>query len=271
MKKNGKRPADERKTLAGSKSLSQERFGRFAKDYVTSRTHAKGFGLERLLDIAQPKSDWIVLDIATGGGHTALTFAPYVSRVVASDITPKMLNAALEFITDQCIANAQFLAADAEDLPLVEGFFDLVTCRIAPHHFPNCARFVREARRTLKPGGLLLVQDQLMPEDETSARYVNDFERLRDPSHNWSFNHSEWVKMFEDAGLVVEHTESIIKKHSLVPWAERQGCSQIVIDKLRRMLKSAPKIAAEWLQADNIDTQTAAFVNQHIIISGQKT
>jgi len=253
-----------------SRSLSQERFGRFAKDYVTSQTHAKGFGLERMLDITQPKSGWVVLDIATGGGHTALKFAPYVEKVVASDLTPNMLEVAREFITGQGKANVQFLAADAENLPLPEGFFDLVTCRIAPHHFPNCAQFVRDAARTLKPGGLLLVQDQLMPEDVTSARYVNDFERLRDPSHNWAYTHSDWVKMFEGAGLMVEHTETIIKEHRLVPWAERQGCTSEVIDELKKILVDAPFIAAEWLQASNIDIPQATFINQHIIIAGRK-
>ena len=251
------------------RSLSQERFGRFAKDYVTSQTHAKGFGLERMLDVARPNRDWIVLDIATGGGHTALKFASHVKTVFAADITPRMLEAAREFITGQGMLNVRFLAADAETLPLPGGYFDLVTCRIAAHHFPDCSRFVRDAARTLKSGGLLLVQDQLMPGDDISARYVNDFDRLRDPSHNWAYNHADWVEMFEGADLVVEHSESIIKQHRIIPWAERQGCMPEVIDQLRKMLVKAPPIAAEWLQAKNVDTPQASFVNQHIIISGR--
>lgn len=254
---------------SNSKSLSQQRFGRFAKDYVTSQTHAKGYGLERMLNIAQPQTNWLVLDIATGGGHTALKFAPYVERVFAADITPKMLHAARDFITRLGMRNVQFLTADAEKLPLPARIFDLVTCRIAPHHFPDCAQFVRDAARSIKPCGLLLVQDQTVPDDEFSARYVNDFERLRDPSHNWSFNRTDWVKMFEDAGLDVEHTESIIKEHNLIPWAERQGCAPEIIDELKRLLVEAPLIAAEWLQAKDIDTPEATFVNQHIIIAGR--
>ncbi len=253
-----------------SRSLSQERFGRFAKGYVTSQTHAKGFGLERMLAITQPESDWFVLDIATGGGHTALKFAPYVNRVVAADLTLTMLHAAREFIKGQGFSNVQYLAADAESLSLPKGFFDLVTCRIAPHHFLDCARFVEDASRTLKPGGLLIVQDQLMPEDESAARYVNDFERLRDPSHHWAYTQADWVKMFTNAGLDVEYSEKIIKQHQLIPWAERQGCTAEVIDELRRMLVGSPPIAAEWLQARDIDTSEATFINQHIIISGRK-
>jgi len=73
---------------------SQERFGRFAQAYVTSQAHAQGNDLDRLTELAQPEPDWIALDIATGGGHTALRFAPLVERVFATDITPKMLHAA---------------------------------------------------------------------------------------------------------------------------------------------------------------------------------
>jgi ubiquinone/menaquinone biosynthesis C-methylase UbiE len=50
--------------------------------------------LERLVEIVSPQRDWVVLDVATGGGHTAHRFAPLVKRVVAIDIAPAMLDAA---------------------------------------------------------------------------------------------------------------------------------------------------------------------------------
>ena len=86
-----------------SKKLSKERFGVFAEGYVTSKTHAEGADLDLLLEMAQPQSDWHALDIATGGGHTALKIAPHVKSVVASDLTPRMLEKASEFITSKGI------------------------------------------------------------------------------------------------------------------------------------------------------------------------
>ena len=74
-----------------SKTLSQVRFTQFAEAYVTSQLHAKGYDLDRLVEIANPQVDWLVLDIATGGGHTALKFAHHVCQVIATDITQKML------------------------------------------------------------------------------------------------------------------------------------------------------------------------------------
>jgi ubiquinone/menaquinone biosynthesis C-methylase UbiE len=253
-----------------SKELSQERYSKFARGYVTSQSHAKGYDLDRLVELAQPQSNWLVLDIATGGGHTALKFASYVEKVIATDITSKMLAAAQEFITDQGVANVEFEPADAENLPFDENTFDLVTCRIAPHHFPDCVQFVREAARVLKAGGLLLLQDQVLPDDEASARYVDSFERLRDPSHNRAFNPHEWVEMFERAGLTIEHTEEIVKRHGLLHWAEMQGCTLEVIGQLTQMLVEAPPIVAAWLDAQDVGTPEASFVNHHILIKGRK-
>jgi len=51
------------------------RFAAHAQGYVTSPSHAAGDDLERLVTLAEPQPDWRLLDVATGGGHTALRFA----------------------------------------------------------------------------------------------------------------------------------------------------------------------------------------------------
>lgn len=253
-----------------SRSLSMQRFGKFAEGYVTSKTHAKGEELDRLVAIAQPQPHWIVLDVATGGGHTALRFAPHVAHVTATDITPSMLESAQAYITSQGASNVSFEPADAEALPFGGESFDLVTCRIAPHHFPDPARFVQESARVLRSGGLLLVQDHALPGDWDAARYVDAFERLRDPSHNRGFSAAEWVAMFEDVGLHVEHTEEIVKTHSLLPWAQRQGCTAEDIQRLMAMVEQAPEPVLDWMQPRDFGTPEASFVNRHLIIAGRK-
>jgi ubiquinone/menaquinone biosynthesis C-methylase UbiE len=253
-----------------SKSLSRQRYSQFAQSYVDSQDHAKGTDLDRLIDIAQPRPDWVVLDVATGGGHTALKFAPLVKQLVATDITPRMLEAAQRFISDQNVANVSFKLADAEALPFAAGEFDLVTCRIAPHHFPDCARFVRSSASVLKAGGLLLVQDHVLPQDEPAARYVDDFERLRDPSHNRAFSEPEWIALFEAAGLEVSHTEQLVKEHTFLSWVERQRCPPDVIQRLNRMIQQAPAAVKAWLRPRRFGTPEATFVNHHILIAGRK-
>ena len=76
--------------------------------------------------------------------------------------------------------------------------------------------------------------------------------------------------MFEDTGLEVVHTEEIIKRHSFLPWAERQDCTQDVIAQLKKMLVEAPPIATQWLDARELDSPDASFINHHILIKGRK-
>src|SRR5262249_6639698 len=118
-----------------SKSLVQERFGNFAATYATSRPHAKGNSLLRLAELGAPQARWIALDIATGAGHVALALALRLAHVVASDLTLEMLGVARGLARERGVSNISFAEMRAEALPFGDATFDLVTCRIAPHHF----------------------------------------------------------------------------------------------------------------------------------------
>lgn len=224
---------------------AQAVFGRYAQNYVNSESHARGDSLARLLAIAQV--GWACLDIATGGGHVALGLARLGARVVASDLTFKMLHAARQYLGDQ---PAHFVQNDAEALPYASGVFDLVTCRIAPHHFPDVGRFVTECARVLKPGGLLGVVDIISPEDARAARYCNAFETLRDPSHVWAYSVADWQRFYESAGLHLEITEPTGSAQQVGVWAQRIGCDRMTIERLRTMLLQAPPVIREWYGLD---------------------
>lgn len=253
-----------------SKALSKERYGKFAAGYVNSRTHAKGADLDRMVALTNPQKDWNVLDIATGGGHTALKFAPHVKTVVASDLTAPMLAVAEEFITGKGITNVSFRQADAEDLPFADEEFDLVTCRIAAHHFPNCAKFVAEAVRVLKPSGTLIVEDHILPEDEITTERITQFDKLRDPSHFRAYSNLEWRSMFTAAGLSVKHTEELSKRHVFISWTKRQGNSQNTIKRLIELVAAAPPPFTEWVAPQDWGTENASFRIQYLMILGCK-
>jgi ubiquinone/menaquinone biosynthesis C-methylase UbiE len=253
-----------------AQTLSQQRFGQYAENYVTSVPHAQGADLDRLLELAEPQADWVMLDVATGGGHTALKFAPHVAHVTASDVTPAMLEAAEMYLTSKGLDNVTFKHADAEAMPFDAASFDLVTCRIAPHHFDDAARFVHEAARVLKPGGMLLVQDHLVPEDRRAARYIEAFEKLRDPSHNRAFTEGEWRAMFVDAGLTVTHVEGVTKELIFETWTERQGVTENTKACLIVVLEEAPAAVLDWLQPRAWGTSDAAFQYRYVIIRGTK-
>src|SRR5665213_1611710 len=168
-----------REFCMSTKTLVQEQFGKTAASYLTSTPHALGKSLERLVALTAPQKNWRALDVATGGGHVAYTFAPHVERMWATDITQEMLDMVKGEAQKRGLANLRTAYAKAEALPFEDASFDLVTCRIAPHHFDSIAEFLDEVHRVLKPNGVFAVVDNVVPEGSVGD-YVNAFERFRD-------------------------------------------------------------------------------------------
>jgi len=203
-----------------SKTQVQEQFGKTAAFYLTSEPHAKGASLERLVELTAPQKDWRALDVATGGGHVAYTFAPHVARVWATDITQEMLDMVKKEAEKRGLANVRTAYAKAEVLPFDEETFDLVTCRIAPHHFDSIPAFLAEVHRVLKPGGVLALVDNVVPAGSVGD-YVNAFERLRDPSHLRAWTMDEWREALAASGLKAVHEEQMYKTMVFKNWAAR--------------------------------------------------
>jgi len=97
-----------------------------------------------------------VLDLASGSGEPALSVSAAVGqqgRVMATDLLVEMLEVAQENATQRRLTNIEFRAADAEQLPFPERYFDRVTCRFGIMFIPDIHRALGEMRRVLKPGG----------------------------------------------------------------------------------------------------------------------
>jgi SAM-dependent methyltransferase len=96
----------------------------------------------------------------------------------------------------------------AEHLPYADASFDLVTCRVAAHHFSSPPDFVRESARVLQPGGWFLLIDGSMQDDEEEAEeWLHQVEKLRDPSHHRLLTPRNWARLCQAAGLRVTHSE----------------------------------------------------------------
>ena len=248
-------------------ALVKRQFGAHAQNYVNSTDHSTGDSLERLLAVTPFQPDWRALDIATGGGHTALAVARHVQSVVATDLTAEMLAAAERFIRAQGQANVTFRDADAQALPFGEAEFDLVTCRIAPHHFPDCAQFVREMARVLKPGGYAVLIDNTVPADTVAARHVNAFEQLRDPSHHWAHTEADWLDFFAAAGLAVQHQERFRKQRDFDYWTGMMSVRPAVKDQLRVMLLQAPTAARAALAPEAAGDQLKFYLTEILLLA----
>jgi ubiquinone/menaquinone biosynthesis C-methylase UbiE len=225
-----------RNAPAMSKSLVQEEFGKTAATYLTSKPHKLGKSLERMVALTAPQKDWRVLDIATGGGHVAYAFAPHVARVWATDITQEMLDMVKAEADKRGLGNVRVAYAKAEALPFEDETFDLVTCRIAPHHFDSIPEFLSEVHRVLKAGALFALVDNVVPPGSVGD-YINAFERFRDPSHLRAWTMDEWGEALKAASLSVQHEEQIAKTMEFAPWAARHDATMQAL--LTAMLKEA--------------------------------
>lgn len=230
------------------KQAVQAQFGKNAEQYVQSKTHAKGSDLELMVEWMQPAEKWRALDIATGGGHVARTLAPHVSLVVATDLTRPMLMAASAANDTAHVHNVVYVQADAESLPFLDESFEIVTCRIAAHHFPDPAAFVREVSRVLIPGGLFLFIDNVSPEESSLSAFMNEVEKTRDPSHVRCLSVREWCALFEANGLTLQKQQERKKRFEFLPWVQRTSESSEQEAAVEKMLLDATDEQKEFLR-----------------------
>ena len=181
-----------------------------------------------------------MLDIATGAGHTALAFAPNVAKITAIDITPEMLSQTRRLAKERELGNVVATRASADHLPFPDTSYNLVTCRLAAHHFGDPAAFVREATRVLIPDGIFALVDNIAPEDESLAARYNAFEKLRDPSHGHCLGLDEWRGITRDAGLTATTSEIMEQDIAFDPWVARMRCAPDTITRLKDMLHAEP-------------------------------
>jgi ubiquinone/menaquinone biosynthesis C-methylase UbiE len=248
----------------------QQQFGKSAEAYVTSPIHKNGKDLQKLLEIAIITGDDELLDIATGGGHTANAFAPFVKKVTAVDLTEEMLVAAKRFITGNGYQNVHFVKGDAENLPFASESFDLVTCRIAPHHFPNIGAFIKEVQRVLKKSGQFLLDDNVTPEEDEFDQFYNTIEKLRDYSHYRAWKKSEWLRMLEVAGFEIEEWHRFEKTFQFEPWCNRMHLSKAGKEGLSQCFLSASQKIKDKFRIAIENNQVISFQGEAIVLRALK-
>ena len=229
------------------KEKAKKQFEQSGRNYRDSAIHAKGRDLEWIIEeIRRHPSPFLALDIATGTGHTAFALSRCVRRVVGCDLTPEMLRIAAEEAERRGIGNVTWAEGDAERLPFPDRLFDVVTCRIAAHHFPRAERAFAEARRVLVPGGRMILVDNYVPEDVDEL--LNRVETLRDPSHFRAHTLAGWTRLLREAGFAAV---SLRRKWEtpvvLEEWFLRAKTPAHKKEEALRLLRNAPRRARDLL------------------------
>jgi arsenite methyltransferase len=125
-------------------------------------------GIEAFAGVANPFAFGLpaageqVVDIGSGGGLDAMVAARAVGddgAVVGVDMTPAMLARAEQNARDAGLANLSFRAGFAEELPILDGWADLVISNGVLNLVPDKVAAYEEVWRVLRPGGRLQVAD----------------------------------------------------------------------------------------------------------------
>ena len=155
------------------------------------RIFSKKEYLDYIVASVNPDKEDVMLEAAAGTCAVSRAFAPYVKTVVSMDGTPVMLETGRKQADKEGHRNIIFTKGFVEDIPFLDGFFDIVISRLAFHHFTDPNAAFHEMARIVKPGGrLVLVDMAATPEPDRTVR--DEFEILRDPSHVGTFPKRKW-------------------------------------------------------------------------------
>lgn len=222
---------------------SRAQYAAVADRYATSASHAGGDDLAWFAGRAASVVPGRAVDVACGGGFSTRALLDAGHHVVATDLTPESVTAARSVLPPS--DRLTWTVAAAEMLPFRAGSASVVGCRIAAHHFGDSARFVDEVARVLAPGGLFLLVDTTVPDDAELARWLDDVERLRDPSHGTAWSPDRWAAVCRGARLDVVEVTTTRKRHELEPWLARSGCVGDTAAEVRGRFREAPETVRE--------------------------
>jgi ubiquinone/menaquinone biosynthesis C-methylase UbiE len=149
-----------------------------------------------------------LLDIGGGTGNFARPLAEAGFRVTLADFSPEMLRRASAKL------DAAFVVADGQRLPFRDGAFDCAICVNVLGHMPDWRTALKEARRVLREGPLVL---KVSTRETVTANWIMSYlPGLLDyaPLHHYQ-PAAETVRALRDAGFsrveekVIHYTDMV--------------------------------------------------------------
>ena len=199
---------------------------------------------EQVRAFVQPQGDERVLDSGTGTGALAFAIAPLVAEVVGVDLVPELLEEARSRAA--AFPNVTFVEGDATRLPFGPGSFDLTASVRTLHHVARPERAVSELARVARPGGHVLVVDQIASVDPLVALELNRFERARDPSHARALADIDLRALFEANELVLRRSQFVEEPRDLECYLDLAGCEGKAREEARELAPPGYTATIGW-------------------------
>jgi ubiquinone/menaquinone biosynthesis C-methylase UbiE len=132
--------------------------------HVGTTKHLGGFETTReLIQLLAIDGKTTVLEVGCGAGATACYLArTYGCRVVGVDLRPAMVELSRERAQKQGLADrVEFRVADAQDLPLEDGRFDVAFCESVATFVEDKQQVANELARVVKSGGRVGLNEEI--------------------------------------------------------------------------------------------------------------
>jgi ubiquinone/menaquinone biosynthesis C-methylase UbiE len=195
--------------------------------------------------LAPLRGDERALDVGCGAGALAYALAPLVGEVVGIDASEDLVDVAREHAPPGCT----FVVGDAEALPFPYGDFDLVGCLRVLHHVRRPELVVAEIARVTRPGGTILLADQLGDIDPMRSLELDRFERARDPSHTRLLPDAD-IRGYLDANdLVVSANEIVREPRDMDEYLDVVGLEGEERERVARMAPASYAVEIGWYVA----------------------
>jgi SAM-dependent methyltransferase len=221
---------------------ARKRFGETAERVAAHQDAHTAATEARLAALLTLTGDERVLDVGTGAGAFALALAPLVREVVGVDVVPELLAEA----RTRAPQNVRLVEADGRNLPFEGGSFDLVCCARMLHHTNRPELVVAELSRVLRPGGTMLVVDQLAPVDPLAAVELNRFEVARDASTTRVLADVDLRGLFDSNNLVLVKAEVEREQRDLDRYLDLAGCDGDTREQVKALAPSGYTAEVGW-------------------------
>jgi ubiquinone/menaquinone biosynthesis C-methylase UbiE len=176
---------------------------------------------DRLDTLLPLRGDERVLDVGAGTGAFAFAIAERAREVVAVEVDEELAERARA----DAPANVEVVVADAEHLPFGFGSFDVGATLRMLHHTRRPELVIAELARVTRPGGVILVADQLAPVDPLEALELTRFEQARDPSTTRILADTDLRGLFDSNGLTLRRQETDREPRDLDAYLDLAGCA----------------------------------------------
>ncbi len=167
------------------------------------------------------KPDMSVLEFGCGTGSTAISHAPYVKHIRATDFSENMIEIAREKAQAANVANVTFECVGVEDIVAADASYDVIMGHSILHLLEDRDAVIAQVRRWLKPGGVFVSSTVCIADKMGWFRFIAPIGRALGffPLVR-TFKGEELIRALRDSGFHIDYE-----------WRPEKGLALFVVAK----------------------------------------